>query len=1248
METKKNEYKIFLASSEELKEDRVAFGDAILELNQSLALQGKHVAFELYKWEYDTISFSERRKQVEYNSNIQDCAIFVMLYWSKVGQYTEEEYDFAYKNFVSNAAKNFPVVLVFKKNKQAPVSQTDIDRQSINNFNDKILKRDGQFKASYNTFEGLKNGFLSEINKLFVKNILNYEKKPYNKTSGNFEYISKATDLDRAKTVLAGNKHKFLCVHGVSGSGKTKFIDNLLYDITEEENVVWVDCAEINPTPKEIAKKLKKIIKFDDISNERKEVLLKKISIDNQDHNFKEEKELVLVNDLTDQIQSSTVGDIADWFTEKSYKKRYIIFDDFDNLISEVGNETRGHWIASNFIQKCLKHPFSPYIIIIYKYKEAEIPSNEIVRDKTTKFVKSSIPDYFNNSIELNYFSVEEINAFVNASYKKESVIQLSDISNITSKNTWLPIQLQLFIGEMNTIYFSIEKVKKFTEEVQSFWKQLNLTSELDKEAKFVNFLSKYLFKRVELEKNDSETRILKRTILASAVLQKYNAGHRAIDKEALLCMMPDLNNDIEKLKRNLSDLETRNILKKFREHLEQNELYNYTFQHDTKLEYAYNGLIDDGFLSKKDRTSFHASAAEFYKNKFVNEKNDELVKANYGAFAVWNYSKMSNFWFEKMTKALPILNKIDRELRTSFNYIDLDNLRRGLIIVNPIKVVIRTQTNNDEAKIFIKQHNSNVAALAEIYRKKNAIRIQINNKEAKIFIKQQASNVADLAETYYQGLDKWSDAKQMAINVYESFKEKKETFDAFLQATHLAAILTFETILEPQDFISIFNTNAEYDDIKVKVKDKLYCIRLIELLLKNYLSIDVKEKVYIGTYTNEEINNFKNRAIIANLCNSLGVFLNRAEKYSDAIKAYKLSARILSSISGQLKNAINKKIEYCKHSHDLISDGKEKQYWKNQENYWVNIENKWDEYIDKDLMCVHSNLSRTLLLSQGVDEAIRYFEKNLITWFGPNPKKINPNHSYSSSQEYNYALMNISYYHFCKGNLSLASSWWDKSQDIPGEEWLKLTKEQMKLVLRAYIEKPIEGESSLHSEFELNCKNFKGIDSRAVLFSNFNNICLEIAKSLYSINDLFVSDKEVFLQMFEFREMDSYILGLFGRLKECRKTADEKDYALAGKVITYTFNRFLEELNSKYLISLDLAPMTPAKNWKSDWQDDVTKHLNDIMTRDSNEISFQPWRPPMLMAGILLMRSKPFAPSDDEIEEIMNETYPEYDAVKA
>jgi hypothetical protein len=89
--------KIFLASSSELKDDRQAFQDFINHRNNNWIEKG--IFLKVVAWEDFFDAMSRTRLQDQYNREIRDCDLFVMLFWTKVGPYTNEEFETAFGQF---------------------------------------------------------------------------------------------------------------------------------------------------------------------------------------------------------------------------------------------------------------------------------------------------------------------------------------------------------------------------------------------------------------------------------------------------------------------------------------------------------------------------------------------------------------------------------------------------------------------------------------------------------------------------------------------------------------------------------------------------------------------------------------------------------------------------------------------------------------------------------------------------------------------------------------------------------------------------------------------------------------------------------------------------------------------------------------------------------------------------------------------------------------------------------------------
>jgi internalin A len=139
----KSPVKIFIASSSELKSDRHEFSHFLYEKSDNWAQFG--IVLKPVMWENFLDTLSKTRLQDEYNEAIRNCDIFVMLYFSKVGQYTEEEFDLAVGHFKES---NKPFVFTYFKDGEIPlgsVSKDDIS--SLWSFQEK-LKQLGHFQST--------------------------------------------------------------------------------------------------------------------------------------------------------------------------------------------------------------------------------------------------------------------------------------------------------------------------------------------------------------------------------------------------------------------------------------------------------------------------------------------------------------------------------------------------------------------------------------------------------------------------------------------------------------------------------------------------------------------------------------------------------------------------------------------------------------------------------------------------------------------------------------------------------------------------------------------------------------------------------------------------------------------------------------------------------------------------------------------------------------------------------------------
>jgi formylglycine-generating enzyme required for sulfatase activity len=162
MTTDPQTVRIFLASSAELKPDREAFERAIARRNDDWNPRGVYLLVD--KWEKLSAAMSPTRSQDEYNREIDRCDIFVVLFWTKVGRYTAEEFERAYARFKGgDDSARAPKIFTYFKTTPARASREDT--QSLWAFQDRLAELK-HFQAEYDTADKLNLEFGRELDRL--------------------------------------------------------------------------------------------------------------------------------------------------------------------------------------------------------------------------------------------------------------------------------------------------------------------------------------------------------------------------------------------------------------------------------------------------------------------------------------------------------------------------------------------------------------------------------------------------------------------------------------------------------------------------------------------------------------------------------------------------------------------------------------------------------------------------------------------------------------------------------------------------------------------------------------------------------------------------------------------------------------------------------------------------------------------------------------------------------------------------
>jgi hypothetical protein len=161
--------KLFLASSAELSEDRKEFEIFVNRKNKDWVDKG--VFLELVVWEDFLDAVSKTRLQDEYDKAIRECDLFVMLFFTKVGKYTEEEFETAFGQF---RASSKPFIFTYFKDAQIGTGSADRkDLTSLWAFQDK-LDALGHFYTRYKNIDELKLHFNRQLDKLVADGFIEF------------------------------------------------------------------------------------------------------------------------------------------------------------------------------------------------------------------------------------------------------------------------------------------------------------------------------------------------------------------------------------------------------------------------------------------------------------------------------------------------------------------------------------------------------------------------------------------------------------------------------------------------------------------------------------------------------------------------------------------------------------------------------------------------------------------------------------------------------------------------------------------------------------------------------------------------------------------------------------------------------------------------------------------------------------------------------------------------------------------
>ncbi|MEB3301591.1 MAG: COR domain-containing protein [Cyanobacteriota bacterium] len=153
--------RIFLASSSELRAERDALDLYLRQQNDRLRQSGLYL--EVMRWETFLDAMSDRRLQEEYNNAVRNCDIFLSLFKTKTGKYTEEEFDVAHQAFKADGK---PLIYTYFMKTDVPNDKSM--REALNSlwrFQEKLSQL-GHYHTETSSIQALQLQFRTQLDLL--------------------------------------------------------------------------------------------------------------------------------------------------------------------------------------------------------------------------------------------------------------------------------------------------------------------------------------------------------------------------------------------------------------------------------------------------------------------------------------------------------------------------------------------------------------------------------------------------------------------------------------------------------------------------------------------------------------------------------------------------------------------------------------------------------------------------------------------------------------------------------------------------------------------------------------------------------------------------------------------------------------------------------------------------------------------------------------------------------------------------
>ena len=149
---------VFLASSDELKNDRNSFHSLVASLDEIFESRGYRIRCR--RWEDFSAFCTGSRTQDDYNRIVRASDICICMFHRKAGEYTIEEFNQALDEYVKN--QSHPKTFVYIR----ALIEGEMEDEALKRFKEDLFDRVGHYWCNYATDDAMKLHFVMQLERI--------------------------------------------------------------------------------------------------------------------------------------------------------------------------------------------------------------------------------------------------------------------------------------------------------------------------------------------------------------------------------------------------------------------------------------------------------------------------------------------------------------------------------------------------------------------------------------------------------------------------------------------------------------------------------------------------------------------------------------------------------------------------------------------------------------------------------------------------------------------------------------------------------------------------------------------------------------------------------------------------------------------------------------------------------------------------------------------------------------------------